>query len=62
LTLSWPADHTGWRLLAQTNHLAMGISLDTNDWDTVAGSQQTNWLVVPVAFGLPVEFFRLVYP
>ena len=23
--------HTGWRLLVQTNHLASGISLNTND-------------------------------
>ena len=32
LQLSWPADHTGWRLLVQTNHLAAGISVNTNDW------------------------------
>ena len=33
LTLSWPADHTGWRLIVQTNNLAAGISLNTNDMD-----------------------------
>ena len=38
LSLSWPADHTGWRLLVQTNNLASGISSNTNDWATVPGS------------------------
>ena len=32
LNLSWPADHVGWRLLAQTNHLAAGVSCNSNDW------------------------------
>ncbi len=40
--IGWPADHTGWRLLVQTNYLSSGISLNTNDWMTVAGSQGTN--------------------
>ena len=38
LTLSWPMDHTGWRLLVQTNNLAAGLSNNTNDWTTVPGS------------------------
>ena len=62
LTFSWPADHTGWRLLVQTNHLANGLSSDTNDWGTVANSQQTNQMVVPTSPSQPVEFYRLVYP
>jgi len=62
LTLSWPADHTGWRLLVQTNRLASGISANTNDWMTVAGStgmDQTNININPVQ---SAEFYRLVYP
>jgi len=62
LTLFWPADHTGWRLLVQTNNLASGISLNTNDWVTVPGSagiNQTNFTVDPTK---PTEFYRLVYP
>ena len=62
LTLSWPPDHTGWRLLVQTNNLANGISANTNDWGTVAGSQQTNQMTLPVDPTLPLEFYRLIYP
>jgi autotransporter-associated beta strand protein len=62
LTLSWPADHTGWRLLMQTNQLASGISSNTNDWGTVANSSQTNRLALPINPAQPVEFYRLVYP
>jgi hypothetical protein len=62
LTLSWPADHVGWRLLMQTNNLNGGISLNTNDWTTVSSSQQTNQVTLPVAPALPAEFYRLIYP
>jgi autotransporter-associated beta strand protein len=62
LNLSWPADHTGWRLLAQTNHLAAGISSNTNDWGTVAGSASTNNMSIPIDATKPTEFYRLVYP
>ena len=60
LTLSWPQDHIGWRLLMQTNHLANGVSSNTNDWGTVATSQQTNKIIFPVS--QPAEFYRLTYP
>jgi autotransporter-associated beta strand protein len=62
LTLSWPADHTGWRLLVQTNNLVAGISANTNDWTAVPGSagiNQTNIIMNPAR---PSEFYRLVYP
>ena len=62
LTLSWPADHIGWRLLRQTNHLANGISLNANDWDVAANSQLTNQFVVPINSSSPEDYFRLVYP
>jgi autotransporter-associated beta strand protein len=62
LNLSWPADHTGWRLLAQTNNLAGGISLNGNDWGTVSGSAATNQVSLPIDPSKPTEFYRLVYP
>jgi hypothetical protein len=62
LNLSWPADHTGWRLLVQTNHLASGVSANTNDWSTVSGSTSTNQVQLPMLPTQPTEFYRLVYP
>jgi hypothetical protein len=62
LTLSWPPDHTGWRLLMQTNNLANGISANTNDWGTVPASQQTNQMILPIDPTMPLEFYRLIYP
>ena len=62
LHLAWPADHIGWRLLAQTNHLATGISANTNDWGTVSGSASTNLIVAPIDPTKPAEFYRLIYP
>jgi len=62
LALSWPADHTGWRLLMQTNQLASGVSLNTNDWTTVANSAGTNQVSLPWDATNATEFYRLVYP
>jgi autotransporter-associated beta strand protein len=62
LMLSWPSDHTGWRLLIQTNHLANGLSVNSNDWTTVANSSSTNAVTVPLNPALPDEFYRLIYP
>lgn len=62
LNLAWPADHTGWRLLVQTNHLATGLSTNPSDWGTVSGSTTTNAVSLPVNPALPAEFYELVYP
>lgn len=62
LTLSWPADHIGCRLLVQTNHLTQGISMDPNDWGAVVNAQQTNQMVLPMDSRASGAFFRLVYP
>jgi len=56
VTLTWPADHTGWRLQTQTN------GLGGTNWFAVAGAAQTNRLVVPMISGDGSVFFRLVYP
>ena len=62
LTLSWPADHTGWRLLVQTANLTNGISANTNDWSTVSGSTLVDTTNITINPALPTEFYRLVYP
>ena len=62
LTLSWPADHTGWRLLEQTGTLAAGLSVNTNDWTPVPGSASINQTNITVDPTKPAVFYRLVYP
>jgi fibronectin-binding autotransporter adhesin len=59
VNLTWPSDHTGWRLEAQTNSLAAGLS---TNWFTVPGSTSSNAISIPVSAGNPCVFFRLVYP
>jgi hypothetical protein len=59
LTLSWPADHTGWWLQSQTNN--QGAGLGTN-WTWVMGSTATNIWVIPFDETIPSAFFRLAYP
>jgi autotransporter-associated beta strand protein len=62
LTLSWPSDHTGWRLQAQTNSLSVGIVTNTAAWFTVAGSTTTNSMSFTLNPANPSVFYRLVYP
>jgi hypothetical protein len=62
LSLTWPADHTGWRLLAQTNNLASGLSANTNDWMTVPGSDLVNQATITINPAVKSGFYRLVYP
>jgi hypothetical protein len=57
LELSWPADHTGWRV--ETN--AVDLS-DANSWFTLPGSTVTNDLFLPVNPASRQVFFRLVFP
>jgi hypothetical protein len=62
LTLGWPVDHLGYRLLTQTNNLNLGVSSNPNDWATVPGSTTTNQLNLPVTTTNLNSFYRLVYP
>jgi autotransporter-associated beta strand protein len=55
LNLSWPADHTGWRLQAQTNDLS-----GTN-WVDVRDSSLTNNVILPVDANQGSVFYRLIY-
>lgn len=58
-TLSWPSDHTGWRVQMQTNNLATGLG---TNWLAVASTAATNQMTMPVSTGNGSLFFRLVYP
>jgi hypothetical protein len=53
MQLSWPADHTGWRLQMQTN------GLGTN-WVSVLNANYLNTMLQPMTNSS--AFFRLVYP
>jgi hypothetical protein len=59
LTLSWPSNHIGWQLQAQTNSVSVGIS---TNWVNVAGSTGTNKFVIPINLTNGCVFYRLVYP
>ena len=56
LTLSWPSDHTGWRLQVQTN------TLDGTNWIDVPESGMTNNAILPVDPTAGSLYYRLVYP
>jgi hypothetical protein len=58
LTLSWPADHTGWSLQAQTNSMSAGLSAT---WFEVSGSTVTNKMTITVDPKNPTVFYRLKY-
>jgi hypothetical protein len=58
LQLSWPFDHTGWTLQAQTNSVKVGIS---NNWVNVSGSAATNKIIVPINLNNGTVFYRLFY-
>ncbi|MDR3456936.1 MAG: glycosyl hydrolase [Verrucomicrobiae bacterium] len=62
LQFNWPSDHTGWRLLVQTNNPGAGLSPNPADWMTLAGSASTNQISLPVDAATPAAFYRLVYP
>jgi autotransporter-associated beta strand protein len=59
LTLSWPADHTGWRLQVQTNSLDTGLG---TSWFDVPEAAITNLLGIPVDPNSESVFYRLIYP
>ena len=58
ITLSWPADHTGWTLQAQTNSLSTGLG---TNWVDVSGSSATNQVIQPIDPANPAVFYRLKY-
>ena len=59
LTLSWPADHLGWRLQAQTNPLSIGLG---TNWFDVPGSATNNTINMTMNPTQGTAFYRLAYP
>ncbi len=59
MQFSWPTDHLGWRLEAQTN--AFGAGLGTN-WFSISDSSTTNQIFFPINPADGSAFFRLAYP
>jgi len=59
LILSWPADHTGWRLQVQTNALTQGLG---SNWVEVTNSTTTNLFSFPIDPTVGAVLYRLIYP
>ncbi len=58
LQLTWPSDHRGWTLLAQTNN--MNVGLGTN-WFPLPGSEVVTQYAAPLDLAEPCVFYRLFY-
>jgi autotransporter-associated beta strand protein len=58
LELSWPADHTGWTLQAQTNSLSTGLG---TNWVNVAGSTSVDSVTNGINPANGSVFYRLIY-
>jgi autotransporter-associated beta strand protein len=58
-TLSWPADHIGWRLQTQTNSISVGLGAN---WLDVPNSTATNQMLFSLEPTAGCVFFRLIYP
>jgi polygalacturonase len=58
LELTWPTDHIGWVLQAQTN--APGVGLN-NNWAVVPGSDSTNQVFFPINSTNGSVYLRLMY-
>jgi autotransporter-associated beta strand protein len=59
LVLSWPEDHTGWRLQVQTNSANTGLS---NNWSIVNGSGLVNNITNGIDQHSGTVFYRMIYP
>jgi len=59
LTLSWPADHIGWRLQVQT--IQADVGLGTN-WTDVPDTALTNQINFPLDLNSGSVFYCMIYP
>ena len=59
LELTWPADHTGWRLQAQTNPLTTGLG---TNWVAILNSNLDNHYTNILNAANGTVFYRMVYP
>jgi len=57
LQFNWPVDHTGWRLMMNTNGLA-----NPGAWFALPNSASTNQMWVPFNSTQNNVFFQLIYP
>jgi len=57
MQFNWPSDHTGWRLLMNTN-------LAGSNWTDVSSNlvMMTNQINLPIVLTNGSVFYRLVYP
>ncbi len=62
LKLSWPANHTGWRLLVQTNDLNKGLDPSSNAWFTVPGSTVVDQTNITINSTNGAVFYKMVFP
>jgi fibronectin-binding autotransporter adhesin len=60
LTLSWPSNYTGWILQGKTN--APGIGIQGGTWVNVAGSSNTNQIVITIVPTNGPTFYRMFLP
>jgi autotransporter-associated beta strand protein len=59
LTLTWPTDHTGWHLQAQTNSLATGLG---TNWVTIPNTDLSHSYTNTINPANGSVFYRIVYP
>ena len=59
LSLSWPADHLGWKLQVQTSALSTGLG---TNWVTIPGSENLTATNITINPANGAVFYRLVYP
>lgn len=62
LTLSWPADHIGWILQAQTNSLGAGLSPLAGNWTDISSSTSGGTSVITIDPTKPTVYYRLRHP
>ena len=59
LQLTWPTDHIGWTLEAQTNSTQIGLN---SNWVRIPGTANTNQVFAPISTRNGSVFYRLIYP
>ena len=57
LVVTWPADHTGWRLQSQTNTTSTGLG---TNWVDVPNSTNVNSITIPIGAANAAMFYRMV--
>jgi hypothetical protein len=57
ITISWPADHTGWTLLTNSANIA-----DPSKWFPVSGSSAMTNITFTIDPAQPNVFYKLAYP